>query len=186
MATVAEDGVLLTWSSPLDEDFSYHNLYRNELSSEDPAMVFTTIDSFYLDTEIDEFTDYEYWVTAVDHSGNESDPSDVVSVSGTQLLSDAELIPDVFALQQNYPNPFNPTTAIPFALHGPTDDLRLQIYNLLGQRVRTLLSGPMAPGFHTIVWNGRDDAGRQVAAGLYISELRTAEFRQTRKMTLVK
>ena len=52
--------------------------------------------------------------------------------------------------------------------------------------VRTLLSGPMAPGFHTIVWNGRDDAGRQVAAGLYISELRTAEFRQTRKMTLVK
>ena len=96
------------------------------------------------------------------------------------------LLPWQPALDVNYPNPFNPTTAIPFALHGPTDDLRLQIYNLLGQRVRTLLSGPMAPGFHTIVWNGRDDAGRQVAAGLYISELRTAEFRQTRKMTLVK
>ena len=96
------------------------------------------------------------------------------------------LLPQQPALSVNYPNPFNPTTVIPFALHGPTDEVRLQIYNLLGQRVRTLLMGPMAPGFHTIVWNGRDDSGRQVAAGLYISELRTAEFRQTRKMTLVK
>ncbi len=96
------------------------------------------------------------------------------------------LLPQQPVLDVNYPNPFNPTTAIPFALQGATDDVRLQIYNLLGQRVRTLLSGPMSPGFHTIVWNGRDDAGRQVAAGMYISELRTAEFRQTRKMTLVK
>ena len=96
------------------------------------------------------------------------------------------LLPQQAALDVNYPNPFNPTTAIPFALHGPATDVRLQVYNLLGQRVRTLLSGPMGAGFHTIVWNGRDDAGREVAAGLYISELRTPEFRQTRKMSLIK
>ncbi len=96
------------------------------------------------------------------------------------------LLPQQAALDVNYPNPFNPSTVIPFALPGAASDVQLQIYNLLGQRVRSLLSGPMAPGFHTILWNGRDDAGRQVAAGLYISELRTPEFRQTRKMTLVK
>lgn len=96
------------------------------------------------------------------------------------------LLPQTPALDVNYPNPFNPTTVIPFALPGAGGDVRLHIYNLLGQRVRTLLNGPMAPGFHTIVWNGRDDTGRQVAAGMYISELRTAEFRQTRKMALVK
>ena len=96
------------------------------------------------------------------------------------------LLPRQAALDVNYPNPFNPSTVIPFALPGAASDVRLHIYNLLGQRVRSLRSGPMEPGFHTIVWNGRDDAGRQVAAGLYISELRTPEFRQTRKMTLVK
>ena len=96
------------------------------------------------------------------------------------------LLPHQAALDANYPNPFNPSTVIPFALPGAAAHVRLQVYNLLGQRVRTLLTGPMGAGFHTIVWNGRDDAGRQVAAGLYISELRTAQFRQTRKMTLVK
>jgi len=48
------------------------------------------------------------------------------------------------------------------------------------------MSGPMEPGFHTIVWNGRDDTGSQVAAGLYITELRTAQLRRTRKMLLLK
>jgi hypothetical protein len=96
------------------------------------------------------------------------------------------LLPQQAALESNYPNPFNPTTAIPFALPGPQSHVRLIVYNLLGQQVRTLVAGPMEAGFHTIVWNGRDDAGRQVAAGFYISELRTAELRQTRKMTLLK
>jgi hypothetical protein len=96
------------------------------------------------------------------------------------------LLPQQAALDANYPNPFNPSTAIPFALPGSVSDVSLQIYNMLGQRVRTLMSGPMEPGFHTIVWNGRDDTGSQVAAGLYITELRTAQLRRTRKMLLLK
>ncbi|MFH1566801.1 MAG: FlgD immunoglobulin-like domain containing protein, partial [Gemmatimonadota bacterium] len=95
------------------------------------------------------------------------------------------LLPREPGLDPNYPNPFNPATTIPFAL--PTaQDVRLEVYNVLGQRVRTLLSGPLEPGFHTLVWNGRDDAGRDVAAGLYLSLLETAELRLTRKMLLVK
>ena len=185
MATIADDGVLLTWSSPLDEDFSYHNLYRNELSSEDPAMVFTTIDSFYHDTEIDEFTDYEYWVTAVDHSGNESDPSDVVSVSGTQLLSDAELIPDVFALQQNYPNPFNPTTQIRYAL--PEQSMVvLTVYDMLGREVRVLVNDTQDAGYRIALWNGTNDHGRPVGAGMYIYTIRANDFYEVKKMILLK
>ena len=88
-------------------------------------------------------------------------------------------------LDQNYPNPFNPSTAIPFVL--PQDQqVRIEIYNVLGQRIRTLMSGPMAPGFHTLLWNGRDDAGRDAAAGLYLTLLETGDFRQARKMMLVK
>ena len=95
------------------------------------------------------------------------------------------LLPQEPLLDVNYPNPFNPSTAIPFALPAG-QEVDLDIYNMLGQRVRTLMTGYLDPGFHTIVWNGRDDAGRSVAAGLYISQLRADGFRQTRKMTLLK
>ena len=95
------------------------------------------------------------------------------------------VLPSAPGLDQNYPNPFNPSTAISLAL--PREQsVRLEIYNVLGQRIRTLMSGPMDPGFHTIVWNGRDDAGRAAAAGLYITLMQTRDFRQARKMLLVK
>jgi len=95
------------------------------------------------------------------------------------------LLPRAPGLDQNYPNPFNPSTTIPFALPS-AQRVHLEVYNMLGQRVRTLAAGPMEPGFHTIVWNGRDDVGRDVAAGLYISLLEIADRRLTRKMLLVK
>ena len=96
------------------------------------------------------------------------------------------LLPAQVELDQNYPNPFNPSTSIPFALPNTPGDVRLEIYNVIGQRVRTLMAGPMDSGLHTVVWNGRDDAGRAVGAGLYFSILEAGEFTQTRKMLLLK
>ena len=95
------------------------------------------------------------------------------------------LLPNQISLDPNYPNPFNPSTVIPFALpvSGRVD---LEIFNILGQKVRTLMSGPLDAGYHTLVWNGRDDAGQQVATGMYLYLLESGDFRQTRKMTLVK
>ncbi len=95
------------------------------------------------------------------------------------------LLPRETMLQPNYPNPFNPTTVLPFALDR-SQDVRLEIYNVLGQRIRTLVEGPMEAGFHTLIWNGRDDVGRSMAAGLYFSLLETESVRQTRKMSLLK
>ncbi|MBI2501832.1 MAG: T9SS type A sorting domain-containing protein [Candidatus Latescibacteria bacterium] len=95
------------------------------------------------------------------------------------------LLPTQPALDQNYPNPFNPSTVIPFSVP-QRQEVRLAIYDVLGQRVRTLVSGPLAPGFHTLVWDGRDDLAHQVAAGLYFYQLELGSFRQTRKMVLVK
>ena len=71
--------VSLSWSASQDEDFSYHNIYRQDINSTEPAVVFTTIDSFYVDIEVEDVGAYEYWVTAVDLSGLESDPSNSVS-----------------------------------------------------------------------------------------------------------
>lgn len=106
------------------------------------------------------------------------------SVTWQTSLGDL-LLPRETMLQPNYPNPFNPTTLLPFSL-SREQDVRLEIYNLLGQRIRTLVAGPMDAGFHTLLWNGRDDGGRYVAAGLYFSLLETESFRQTRKMSLLK
>jgi len=95
------------------------------------------------------------------------------------------LVPTQASLAQNYPNPFNPSTAIPFSVPR-RQEVSLVIYDVLGQRVRTLFSGSLAPGFHTLIWNGRDDLGHQAGAGLYFYLLEMGEFRQTRKMVLVK
>ena len=88
-------------------------------------------------------------------------------------------------LQQNFPNPFNPTTSIPFALPSRAQ-VRLSVFNVLGQRVRTLLDGPVEAGYHRLAWDGRNDAGYQAGAGVYFYLLESEQYRQTRKMTLVK
>ena len=183
MASVGE--VSLSWSSPVDEDFAYHNVYRNNLMDDQPAIVFTTISSFYLDTEVDPEMNYEYWVTAVDHSGNESDASAAVEVSGSMLSTDADLVPDVYALGQNYPNPFNPSTQIRYALPEQSKVL-LTVYDMLGRKVRTLVNGVQDAGYRTVMWNATSDLGTPVSAGMYIYTIRANEFYQVKKMILLK
>ena len=85
-----------------------------------------------------------------------------------------------------YPNPFNPTTTIGFDLQ-QTATVPLAVYDLAGRRVRTLLDRePTAPGRHDAVWNGRDEAGRLVPAGVYLYRLQAGDFAETRRMVLVK
>jgi hypothetical protein len=88
-------------------------------------------------------------------------------------------------VSQSYPNPFNSGTAIRFTLPD-AQDVQLSVHNLAGQRVVTLVNGPYQPGVHTIPWDGRDDAGRPVASGVYLYELRGGGCRAVRKMALLK
>ncbi len=94
-------------------------------------------------------------------------------------------IPDVYSLGQNYPNPFNPTTKIDISLPR-SGDVYLTIYNLIGQQVNVLLNSNLEYGYHSVIWNGLDQLGKPVASGVYFSELRTRNFRQTKKMLLLK
>ena len=96
------------------------------------------------------------------------------------------LVPLEFALTQNYPNPFNGETTIRYQLNEP-GHVRLEIFNLLGQHVRTLLDTPMEAGDYSIRWNGRDAAGAPVASGIYVYRLRSGDkATATRKLTLLK
>jgi hypothetical protein len=95
------------------------------------------------------------------------------------------LLPDRFELAQNFPNPFNPQTEIMFSVPNPAT-VRIQIYNLMGQNVRTLTDAHYAMGVHRITWDGRSDAGVSVGAGVYIYRMEAPGFVQTRKMLLMK
>ena len=93
-------------------------------------------------------------------------------------------LPTDFALGQNYPNPFNPSTLIPYQL--PTaGHVRLEVFNLLGQRLATLVEGMRSAGVHTAQWDATDTAGRAVGAGVYIYRLSSGGQTATRRMVLV-
>ena len=94
-------------------------------------------------------------------------------------------IPFTFAVGHNYPNPFNPTTTIKYQLP-QMSDVKLVIYNVLGQKVRTLINRQVEAGYHTVVWDGHNDSGQQVATGLYIYKFEASDYVKTMKMMLLK
>jgi hypothetical protein len=100
--------------------------------------------------------------------------------------------PERFTLSQNYPNPFNPTTTISFTVYGSQfivhSPIRttLKIYNILGQLVRTLVDEDKLPGRYNIIWDGKDNSGKEVGSGIYFYQLRTKEYNTTRKMVLLR
>jgi len=92
---------------------------------------------------------------------------------------------DKFILHQNYPNPFNPTTQISYALP-KAEKVEIVVYNMYGQRVRTLLSEFQGPGYHTIVWDGTGNSGERVSSGVYYYKVTAGKYSATRKMTLMQ
>ncbi|MBI2619091.1 MAG: N-acetylmuramoyl-L-alanine amidase [Ignavibacteriales bacterium] len=111
-----------------------------------------------------------------------------VSLAGNGIISVVEVLPgivDRFDLLQNYPNPFNPETLIEFLI-AQTSPVWLDIVDLLGRSVRHLVSGEYQPGRYRAVWDGRDDAGRRVASGVYFYRLSAGSFVASRRMVLVK
>ncbi|MEW6753921.1 MAG: choice-of-anchor D domain-containing protein [Candidatus Latescibacterota bacterium] len=102
-----------------------------------------------------------------------------------QLAREHLGLPGRAALSANYPNPFNAQTTVEYRLHQP-GWVRLCVYDLAGQRVRTLVDGGGSPGRHRTVWNGRDDAGRPLATGVYFCHLVTQGGTQVRRLLLLR
>jgi len=97
----------------------------------------------------------------------------------------ASILPKEYQLEQNYPNPFNPQTTIEFALPD-VGQVELEVYNVLGQKVKTLLNQQLPAGYHSVNWDGTDGSGLKVASGVYFYRLAADTFNSYRKMLLVK
>ncbi len=96
-----------------------------------------------------------------------------------------EILPDEYTLEQNYPNPFNPSTTIRFSL---LEDglVRLTVYNVMGQAVKTLADRHITAGSHEVTWDGNDQSGRTVSSGIYFYRLEAGDVEMTKRMLLLK
>jgi hypothetical protein len=94
-------------------------------------------------------------------------------------------IPTVFSLSQNYPNPFNPKTLIRFTL--PKDSwVNMEVYNILGQKVKTLVNEKLTAGVKEVEWDSKDDNGLEVASGIYFYRIKADDFSDIKKMVMLK
>jgi len=98
---------------------------------------------------------------------------------------DGVMHPNSFSLAQNYPNPFNPSTSIQFSLPRASN-VTLEVFNILGQKVTTLVDKRLFAGSHNAVWNGMDASRRAVSTGIYLYRLTAGDFVETKKMILLK
>ena len=148
---------------------------------------FTSTENSITDNSLEVDIEYFYRVSAVCCGGNSiSFFSDIVSAMLTVMdVVVAASIPDTYSLQQNYPNPFNPTTQIRYGLKENTY-VSINIYNLMGKHIRSYINTVQDAGYKTILWNATDASGHPVPAGMYIYSITAGDFRQTRKMILLK
>jgi hypothetical protein len=130
----------------------------------------------------DDIRDYSYWGN---HGDSEGNPPLVPSGIMVGVGDENSLAPKKFTLNQNYPNPFNPTTTIHFDLPEQTKVV-LKIYNILGHEVRTLVSGVVDVGYHSYIWDGKNQSGKDVSSGIYLYRIETDKFSNTMKLLLLR
>jgi len=122
------------------------------------------------------------YVEVQDDSGALAVDSIMVEVTSVLGLKDvfAIQIPDKYILYQNYPNPFNPVTKIKFALPKP-EIVKIEIYNIIGQKIETLINIPMPAGYYEVEFNGQN-----LSSGIYLYRIEAGEWIDVKKMLLVK
>jgi len=176
-------GNLLSWGASSDRDFHCFRIYRSSDPNFVPTpstLVHSLIMTSWNDPDYDG-GDVYYRITALDYAGNESEPATPETVTAAY----GKAAPAAYALHPNAPNPFNPNTTIHFDIPAGGSLAALRIYDVSGKLIRTLVEGSCAAGRHAVVWNAKDDQGRNVASGVYFCRLQAPGHEETRKMILV-
>jgi flagellar hook assembly protein FlgD len=107
-------------------------------------------------------------------------------VNSTGVAVENEIVTAKDLNLNNYPNPFNPSTIISFNVLSGTHDTEISIFNIKGQKIKTLIKEKMTVDTHSVTWNGKDDSGRNVASGVYFYQLKNGSISDSKKMILMK
>ncbi len=170
--------ISLSWDAiGTSRDFLEYRIYR------DDEFLSSTTQLFYFDQGV-QTGNYSYYLTAVYSGDWESEPGNIVEIDHTD--ANGIQTPFMNSLNGNYPNPFNPETAIYFSVEHSSSLVNIEIYNLKGQKIRTLINEILPAGSHSVIWNGKDDNGKPVASGVYLYKMRTGNYTSSKKMILMK
>jgi hypothetical protein len=183
----SENILQLTWDPVYNGDFDHYEIDKSAdiLFETDQFGSIITSGTSYIDLEYIEGETVYYRISALDHAGNRSAYSQMLTVSSSLNTASIKNIPTEFKLHQNYPNPFNPSTTIRYDL--PYDGfVNISILDSKGRLVKTLLNKKQSPGFKSIKWNSLDKNGDAVAAGIYFYSIKTNEGLHSMKMILLK
>ncbi len=194
-----DDEVNIAWKTKSENDLYEYRIFRAEeniLASADyinPQEQIAATNSptganySYTDDTVIYNHTYYYWISAINLDGSARFLNvGFVYVEETQIQGgQTPVVPEKYGLLSNYPNPFNPSTTINFNV--ATDSVvKLEIFNIRGEKVKTFNKGRTTPGVHSIVWNGRDSNGNEVASGTYFCRLSTNGESYTHKMMMLK
>jgi len=145
------------------------------------------------DIQLKRNVDYWYKLVDVDISGKETShgplKGKILFINDHLSHIESGEIPQQFMLHKNFPNPFNSSTSIRLDIpdNGPTDEsIALSIYTILGKKVNDLYRGPLSPGSYKLHWNGKNEAGNDMASGLYILVFQSRSYFSSRKMMLLR
>jgi len=181
-ATSSETVIVLSWKPNTESDLSHYLVYKDTLSGyiPDSSRIVGEVpkdSSVFRDYDFVLGKTYYYRVSAWDLTSHESEYSDELAVLATDVgdfTEEGPPMPRMYQVRQNYPNPFNPSTTIVYYLpdvgYQPAE-VEIVIYNLLGQKVRTLVKDRKYPGEHRASWDGKDDEGHDLASGIYFYKL---------------
>jgi C1A family cysteine protease len=172
--------ISLSWDAiSTSRDFIEYKIYRDNEHFD------STTQLFYVDLNLPTGL-YSYYLTALYSGDWESESSNVVGINHNNTDANGIQIPFVNSLNSNYPNPFNPETAIYFSVAQTSSFVSLEIYNLKGQKIKTLVNDVLSAGSHSIIWYGTDANEKSVASGVYLYKMKTGNYTSTKKMILMK
>ena len=198
-ATVLDKGVKIFWQTETEPNNAGFNLYRSQTEEDGyvkinesliPAQGNATTGGSYEVTDIPEQSgNYYYKLEDVSVSGVSTFHGPIVANGVTSVMDREKVIPDEYSLSQNYPNPFNPETSIEYGLPEAAQ-VTINIYDINGHLVRSLLSEQQTAGNHSVKWDGRNNNGAKVVSGVYFYYFKAKgnqqDFSQTLKMILMK
>ena len=169
----------LKYVAPLEQYFVFMTIYGSD-QDDGSSIVFQVYNG-----ETDEvlFVPESLPFGVNDVAGSMADP--FIWDARYLMIGDPGYIPDVFSLSQNYPNPFNPVTRIGYGIPEKCD-VKITVYNILGEQVATIVDGSKDPGYYFTAWDSRNDMGSVVSSGIYLYQIQAKGFVQTRKLLLIK